>query len=376
MEQPLKVMRVLVSLGRGGMEKVIVDEIKRFDREKVSLSVCCVGRKGEYARELEEDGIKVYLCTKETGGNRIPLPLKLARLFRDENVDIVHSYSGVYRDAALGALFSRVPAILHTDQGKFYPDRRWSRLNHWLFSHFRDKVIAVSNELRDFLVNEVNISPKKVMTIYNAVDVKDHAIKIDVQEKKRQLNISPEEKVIGIVARLVPVKDHRTLFAAFKKVRQACPKTKLLIVGEGPLDEDLRRYASELGETENILFLGKRDDVRELLHIMDVVCLASLSEGLSLTLLEAMASARPAVATNVGGNPELVLDGLTGLLVPPRDPERMAEAIVALLRDDGRRRSMGEAGRKRVEEKFNIQNCVKEYEELYFNLARQKGVIR
>jgi glycosyltransferase involved in cell wall biosynthesis len=214
------------------------------------------------------------------------------------------------------------------------------------------------------------------MTIYNAVDVKDHAIKIDVQEKKRQLNISPDEKVIGIVARLVPVKNHRTLFAAFKKVRQACPKTRLLIVGEGPLDEDLRRFAAELGETENILFLGKRDDVRELLHIMDVVCLASLSEGLSLTLLEAMASARPAVATNVGGNPELVLDGLTGLLVPPRDPERMAEAIVALLRDDGRRRSMGEAGRRRVEEKFNIQNCVKEYEELYFTLARQKGVIR
>ncbi len=368
MRRPLKVAHVLIALGIGGMEKVVVDIIKRFNPEKVRSSVYCLVEEGSLAAELKDNDVEVTLVK----GNKY---LSLAGAFRERCIDIVHSYSGVYRDATVGAIIAGVPIRVHTDQGRFYPDSRWTRFNHWFFSHFRDKVIPVSDELGEFLKKEVGIHPKKIKRIYNAVDVADHDVKIDIGEKRRELNIQPGEKVIGVIARLVPVKDHETLLRAFKRVKELCKNVKLLIVGYGPLEESLNRLVKELGEEDSVLFLGKRTDVRELLHIMDIVCLSSRNEGLSLTLTEAMASGKAVVATNVGGNPELVVNGVTGLLVPAAEPDKMAEAIITLLRDDSLRGSMGAEGKKRIEREFNIRNVVTEYERLYYDLATEKGIL-
>ena len=371
---PLRVMHVVLQLTTGGLEKFLVDLIPRFDREKVQSTVCCIEERGNFADTLDKIGIKTYLVRKKELGE-IKFYSELKKLYIKEGVNIVHSYSGVYRDAIISAKLAKIPINLHTDQGAFYPDTKKTRFNHWFFSHFRDRVIAVSDELRNFLIQDIRLNPAKTITIYNGVAVEDHALRINVAEKKRQLNIQPDEKVIGIIARLAPVKDHKTLFTAFKKVRQAYPNMKLLVVGEGPLTDDLKRFAGELEEERNIIFLGKRNDVKELLHIMDIVCLSSVHEGLSLTLLEAMASGKPVVATNVGGNPELVADGVTGILVPPQDSDKMAEALIELLGNETKRKSMGEEARKRVNEKFHIKNTAREYENLYFTLARNKGII-
>jgi len=234
-------MYVIPSLGRAGMEKVVVDGIKRFDTWKIVPSVCCIWRKGELSHELEEAGIPVFLKTKNNSKFDYFLPLRLKELFKNEKIDVVHSYSGVYRDATLGAMLARVPIIIHTDQGKFYPDTRWTRFNHFLFSLFRERVIAVSHELRDFLVKEVGLSAGKVEVIYNAVDVADHDMDIDAQKKKRSLGLDNQSLLVGIVARLVPVKDHKTLLLAFKDVMQSFPQARLLVIGDGALKQGLVR---------------------------------------------------------------------------------------------------------------------------------------
>jgi len=370
MSKVLKVAHIVYSLRVGGLEKVATDIISHFDKEKINVSVFCVGKKGEYAKELEKHNIDVSLL------NGCKYPLKnafmLAQIFKKEKFDVVHSHSGVDRDAVL-AVLAGVHIIVHTDHGRFYPDSKWSRINHKFFSCFRDKVITVSDELKSFMSKEVGIKQDKLTRIYNGVDTNNNDI--DVSKKKKELGISSDDKIIGIIARLAPVKDHNTLFLAFKKVREKISNVKLLVVGDGSLRKTLKKEAVDLGEKDNIIFLGIREDVPELLQVMDVVCLSSTHEGHSITLTEAMASGKPVVATDVGGNSELVINKVTGLLVPPRNPDRMAEAIIELLKDDEMRKLMGEKARKRVEENFNIRNTVRQYEDLYFDLAKQKGIV-
>jgi len=375
MSKVLKVMHVFNRLGVGGMEKVMADIIVRFDSAVITPVVCCITDKLFYGKQIEKNGIKVVIVSDE---DRRFLPRRifaLAKLFKDEKIDIVHSHSGVYRDAALAAMFAKIPVIVHTDHGKFYPDTKISRLNHYFFSLLRDRVIAVSDELKKFLIADVRINKSKVVRIYNAVDVFEYCCDVDVAKKKRELKIDINTKVVGVVARLSPVKDHQTLFYAFKKVKEKHNDVKLVLVGSGSLENNLKKLSVELGLENSILFLGKRSDVKELLPVMDIVCLSSLSEGLSITLTEAMAAKRPVVATNVGGNSELVVDGVTGLLVKPRNSDEMAKAINRLLDDSQLRLSMGNEGQKRVEREFNIDKAVRRYEQLYVELAQQKGVM-
>lgn len=371
--RPLRVMHILPHLGIGGMEKFAVDLIKRFDRQAVAPEVICL-RNGYFADVLRESGIEVFILEKKKY-HEVAFHKKLTALLKNKKTDVVHSWSGIYRDAVISAMLARIHINVHTDQGKLYPDTRRARFDHWLFSHFRDRVIAVSDELRNFLINDIRINPAKVVKIYNAVDISEHDINVNNDYVKKTLGLASDTKIIGIVARLAVVKDHATLLHAFKNVRSVFGNVKLLVVGDGILKEKLQKLVSDLSETQGVMFLGKRNDVKSLLHIMDVVCLSSLSEGLSLTLTEAMASGKPIVATNVGGNPELIVNGVTGFLVPPESPDEMANAILKLLRNDELRISMGQKGRERVKKEFDINGIAKEYEKLYFELAVEKGVI-
>lgn len=374
MNRTLKVAHCVSSLSIGGLEKVVVDIVNNFDRSKVYPLVFCFKKSQEgYEKALLDSGAELIFLEKKQ--HYLSHILFLKKIFKKRKIDVVHSHSGVYRDATLAAKLAGVPVILHTDHGRFYPDSRWTRFNHWLFSHYRDKIIAVSEDIRNFMVNATGINPAKFTVIYNGVDTAVYNRVIDIEAKKRELGLGNRDKIIVIVARLAPVKDHKTLFSAFHKVRQGFLPVKLLVIGDGILRNELESLAAELNEKENIIFLGNRADVVELLQVVDIVCLSSLHEGHSITLLEAMASGKPVVATNVGGNPELVMDGQTGYLVPKQDPEEMAQALLELLKNEAEARAMGERARGRVEEEFNINRIVKEYEKVYFDLAREKGIL-
>lgn len=372
--KPIRVMHILPFLDKdGGMEKVLVDGLLNTDSERVDSMVCCVMERGELADRLEQGGIPVRVLSKRSRWD-ISYPLRLARLLKDQQVDVVHTYSGVYRDGCLAAHLANVPVNIHTDQGRFYPDNWKIRWTHRFMTRLRDQVISVSKELKDYLVNEVGLPPEKVTVIYNAVDTNAKSSSRNTNALRYELGLSRDRLTIGIIARLVPVKDHGTLLKAAGRVLTAVPQARLLIVGDGPLRAELEALTKILRISDHVLFLGHRNDVPDLLALMDVVVLCSLHEGSSLTLLEAMAAGRAVVATAVGGNPELILDGVTGLLVPARSPEALADAVVTLLRDPALRASMGEAGRARVKKYFSIEAMVQSYENLYESLFKQKGL--
>ncbi|MCH7664250.1 MAG: GT4 family glycosyltransferase PelF [Chloroflexi bacterium] len=222
------------------------------------------------------------------------------------------------------------------------------------------------------MVSEVGIAPQKVMTIYNGIDIAAYGKAVDRTAWLRMLSVPLDSLVVGMVGRLVPVKDHKTFFQAARLVLDALPTVRFLVVGDGPLESELKNDVQELGISNEVSFLGYRDDIPELMSLFDLAVISSLHESFSLVLAEANACGKAVVATRVGGIPELVEDGVTGILVPPKEPELLARAIVDLLQDSSRRQAMGLAGRARVEERFTIEKMVRSYESLYESLLEKK----
>lgn len=361
----LKVMHILPTLGIGGMETVLVEMLQLFDKKRFVTCVCSMEKKGELAVDLEKTDIRVFSVEKFNKFD-ISRVWRLAQLLKREKIDIVHTYSGVYRDGAIAAKLAGVPVTLHTDQGKLYAEKMLTPFYHRVISnYFRDKVIAVSQDLKNYLSKNIGINPKKIIVIPNAVKTDVIVQGFDKYMYRKKIGFSSDDLLIGIVARLVPVKDHAMLLEAVAKVFKAIPKAKLLIVGDGPLKNDLESQVKRLGIDKNVVFMGKRRDIPEILLSLDLFVLSSKHEGTSLSILEAMVYSLPIVATRVGGNPALIDDQCTGLLVESGNPEEMADAIMELLNDNKKRISFGANAREKVVANFDLTKTVKQYEGLY-----------
>lgn len=368
-------MHIVPSLDEtGGMERVLTNGLLHTDASRICSMVCCVIERGELADKLDQAGIPVWVVSKRNRWD-VLYPWRLAALLRAQQVDVVNSYSGVYRDGCLAGLLARVPVIVHTDHGRFNSDSTWTQWNHRFFSRFRDKVIGVSNGVGEFLIREVGISPHKVMTIYDGIDIGAFNNQLDCNAKLHELGLPEDHSLVGIIGRMVPIKDHQTFFRAARLVLQKVDKVVFVVAGDGPLEAYLRELVDELEISDKVHFLGFRDDVPELMHMFDLVVASSEYESFSLVLAEAMACGKAVVATRVGGIPEVVEDDVTGILVPHKNPEALAQSIVELLKDPARLRAMGQAGRTRVEELFSIEAMVRSYEDLYTSLLGQKGLV-
>jgi glycosyltransferase involved in cell wall biosynthesis len=197
------------------------------------------------------------------------------------------------------------------------------------------------------------------------VDIDAFATRINAQLCRISLGIDDGVPIIGIVARLAEVKDHSTLFRACKILNDNRIDFRLLVIGDGPLKSNLVKLADSLGLQNTIIFTGTRHDIPDLLNAMDIFVLSSISEGISLTLIEAMSCFLPIVATNVGGNPEVIVDGETGFLVPSQNAEALADKLILLMKMPDVRRRMGKAGRARAVKLFSMQKAVMSYEKCY-----------
>jgi glycosyltransferase involved in cell wall biosynthesis len=226
-------------------------------------------------------------------------------------------------------------------------------------------VIADSEKVRRQLVEGQGLPAAKVATILNGIDTARFGAAGDPAQARRALGLNGRGPVIGTVGRLEPVKDHATLLQAFRRVREAHPGAALVVAGDGPLREPLEAQARALGLAGSVTFLGRRSDVADWLGGLDVFVLSSVSEGLPLTVLEAMAAGVPVVSTDVGGIQEIIRAPGEGRLVAPRSPDSMAEAVLALLADEAARRAIGRAGRERVRAAFDLQRMVDAYETAY-----------
>jgi glycosyltransferase involved in cell wall biosynthesis len=261
-----------------------------------------------------------------------------------------------------------VPVIVHGEHGTIETRPRNLLLQRIVWGRL-DRILSVSTRLTERLVGTVGFPPERIETIRNGVDANRFTPSRRAAARSA-FGFGPAELVVGTVGRLEPVKHQHSFVCALAALHRQGLRFTAVIAGDGPLRDSLAEYTQRLGLGETVRFLGKRSDVEDVLASFDIFVSSSRSEGLSNTILEAMATGLPVVATDVGGTDELVQHGTTGLLVRANDSETLASAIRSLALDDEQRQIMGRAGRRRVESEFDLAGMIRRYEELYLRLAR------
>jgi glycosyltransferase involved in cell wall biosynthesis len=349
--------------GPGGAEMIVSRLAGGLDPRRFR-SVVCLYRPGWLKERCERQGIETHVL--EIGGMfDFGWVRKACRLVREERISLIHAHE--FTGNTYGSLVAKlvgVPLVATVHGKSYYSEQCKRRMAYRLVSRMAT-MVAVSEDLRRFVTRSVGIPSEKIKVIYNGQDVLPPLGPEKKLSLRDELGLAEDEQVIGVVGSLYPVKGHKYLLAAVPQVLKHHPRTIFLIVGRGELELALKEEVKRCGVEKQVRFLGFRNDVSALLSIMDIFVLPSLSEGLSIALLEAMAAGKPVVATNVGGNPELVIDGETGFSVPPSDPDALAAKICLLLGERARARNFGENGRNRVQQCFSLRGMADNYQVLY-----------
>ena len=358
-----RVLQVILSLCPGGTERLLIELIRRLNAE-IEMMVCCLDAPGEWAPQLQAFGIEVTSLGRQSGF-RPGLGHAIAGQARKYGATIVHAHQySPFVYSALARIWQPAMGVVFTEHGRLSdaPPSGKRRLANRVLSKLPRRVFAVSENLRRHLISE-GFAPDAVQVIYNGIDVGDRPEAKARRRVRDQLGTSDDTLVIGTIARLDRVKDLGTLLRAMSLISRRRP-VMLLIIGDGPERAKLERLGSDLGISSHVRFLGHRDDAREWLAGFDVYVNSSVSEGISLTILEAMAAGLPVVATRVGGTPEVVIDNC-GRLVEARDAGGLATALQELAREPALRSSLGAAARQRAELHFNIDRMVRQYRDVY-----------
>ncbi len=376
MDRPIKVVHLVLALDVGGLEEVVLRLVAHTDRDRFTPLVYALDVPGAMASELVALDVPLRIV-KRAPGLDVTLPARLARCFVREGVQILHTHNASpHFYGAVGATLARAaargarPRVIHTKHGRNQPDIPRKVLLNRVASALTDRVVAVSADAADVALRLERVAENKVVTISNGVDTRAFC-PADPRAARALLGIPEEGFHVGVVARLAAVKDHATLLAAFALLRKERPDAQLTLVGDGPELAALRDRSRALDLAGSVHFAGVRRDVAAVLPAFDVFALASTSEGISLTLLEAAAVGLPIVATRVGGNAEVVLDGATGILVSPGDPGAFAAALGALARRPSRA-ALGLAGRAHVERWFSVERMARAYQDLYAEVLHDR----
>ncbi len=361
----IKILHIVHSLEIGGLENGLVNLINRLDPERYEHAICCVATSGPMAQRLRRP-VPIHELGKGNGGRAYLLPLRLAGVVRRVAPDIVHTRNWGAIDGVIGARLAGVRRVVHGEHGRGADDpcgtnRRRQQLRRLLAPAIR-RFVTVSADLSQWLTSEVGVPEHKVTHIINGVDADRFRPLEEKFSRRRELELPTDMPLVGIVGRLDAVKDHATLLKAFATVPEAAI---LVVVGDGPLAGELRQLSTELGIFEKVLFLGGRNDVEQILPCLDLFVLSSIAEGISNTILEAMACGLPVIASNVGGNPELVADGVTGSLFAAGEVQALSQLMTRYLEDTSLRQKHGLAARQRIEVEFSLDAMVDKYDQLY-----------
>jgi len=394
MKRRIKIVHIITRMDRGGSaqntlltcaalsgsyEQVLVHglslESRMTELERRSVEKC--------VHEAKKRGVKIIplssLVRRVDPLRDLIALFSLWRFMIRERPDLVHTHSS--KAGILGRLAARlagVPAVVHTPHGHVFYGHfgpltsKIYLLVERIMSRITDRLIALTQGERDDYLALSVCDQKKIVTIHSGVDV-DHYLhaKVNVQRKRKSLGLKPEGLVVGTVGWLLPIKGPMYLLKAMAEVWKRYPRTILVYVGRGDLEGELRREASRMGASEKVWFLGWRDDIHEILPVLDIFVLPSLNEGMGRALVEAMAAGKPIVASKVGGVPDLVIQGENGLLVQAADVNALAGGIESLLANPKKRKEMGEKGKK-MAIKYGSDSMVQKIDQLYLELLRKK----
>lgn len=383
MLKPPLVVHIIYALSTGGLENGLVNIINRSPPGRYRHVIVCLTTADEFAQRITVENVEVIELRKREGHD-FRCYWQLRKLVKKLAPDIVHSRNLAALEAQLCTVGLGKIKRVHGEHGREITDLDGSNLKYLMFRKFMrlfiDKYIAVSRDLEDWLTLNVGVRKQRVRQIYNGVD---HDRFTPKTEKSLALLPARWQEhngilVVGTVGRLTPVKDQQILLRAVAFLRENHPEAgsrlRLIIVGDGPLRASLTQNTERLALQDIVWLAGDREDVPELLHTMDVFVLPSLGEGISNTVLEAMASGLPVIATAVGGNTELVETGFNGTLVPVGDYQALSNAILSLLQDDEGRARQGANARIRVGQQFDWNRTVDAYLSVYDQLLGRPTV--
>ncbi len=369
MKKPVRILRIIPSLEMGGVERTLTSILPRLDKYQYKVYLCCLFKRDKLADTIESLNIPIIKfkmrARLDFDGKYIAGIMRLARLMKKMQIDIVHTH--LYRANLAGRIAAKlagVPIIIanehNIDSWKKFPQR----LSDRVLAGITNKIIVVSDAVKDFYVNKIGIHEHKIITIHNGVDISKFQTYVNTNKQREEFGIKPDEKVITTIGRLHQQKGHVCFLKAAQIIRKKKPNVKFLIVGDGPLRSQLKSMSEDLGISKNVVFAGLREDIPQILAMSDISVLASLREGLSITILESMASGKPVVVTDVGGNSEVVEHGKTGFIIPAQSPEDLALYSLNLINNQELAKKMGQEAKKRALN-FSIDRMVKKTENLY-----------
>jgi len=364
------VVHLVYALGVGGLETLLVDCVNRMPAYR--HAVVCLTRYTDFSERIKCADVELHALGKPPGLG-LGTHLHFWRLMRRLRPAVLHTYNLAALEYAFTATLAGVPVRIHAEHGRDASDPHGLNPKHNFLRRrlvpFVDRFIPVSEDLDRWLGQVVGIPRTRIQFIRNGVDTDKFA---PGAEPAADSPWGPGDVVIGTVARIQDVKNHRLLVDAFARLHAAMPALKLSIVGDGPLLPAVREQVAALGLQDAVWLPGARADIGALLHGFSVFVLPSLAEGTPVSMLEAMACGLPVVASNVGGIPEVVDDGVQGLLVPVGDADALAAALGRYAGDAALRAAHGGAGRARVEERFSMRAMVASYGALYDGLCGHK----
>jgi glycosyltransferase involved in cell wall biosynthesis len=363
-----RILHIIESGGPGGAETVLLNIVNNLDENRYH-SIVALLRTGWLHQQLKKNGISTIVLNSARSYD-VGLLLRLWLNVKGRRVDLIHSHlPDVNLYSCLAGFAAGVPVVTTYHGGPIEPRRRISphSLKYSLIRRLSTKIVAVSDCLRNDLVRIARFSPRKLRTIYNGVDWRRFGLPVNSTTKRNELKLAPDEKVVGMVANLRPAKGYEYFIRAAAIIVQNVPRVKFLVIGENEdkLREKVTKEMDALGMTDKVIFLGFREDVPELLRLLDVFMLSSISEGLSIATIEAMAAGVPVVVTRSGGPQEVVVDAKTGFLVSPRDEKSLAEKALLLLKNRRLAASMGKEAQSEVRTKFSIDAMIRNYQTVY-----------
>jgi glycosyltransferase involved in cell wall biosynthesis len=367
----VNITHVVENLNRGGLERMVLDLVQRQQQQGHQCQVVCLYETGSLAHELDAAGIPVIACNK---GRGIDLrALARARWAIDRHAtDILHTHNAVaHYQAVLASCGLRMLRTLNTRHGMGAGQRTGRK--EWLYRRSlarTDIVVTVCEAARRNGISRGMLPQDMTRVVPNGIAVERFRPASGPMRHQllEMLGLPDDAFLIGNVGRLNWTKDQAGLIRAFRLIHAQHPSATLLLIGDGELRADLEQCATEEGVRHAVHFLGDRNDVRDLLQGLDLFVLSSASEGYSMALLEACAVALPIVATDVGGNGEIIYSGRTGQLVPPGDPDALAEAMLSLLDNPHRASTYGHAARAWVEKHGSLEAMAVRYERLYLDM--------
>lgn len=367
MNRPIAVTHVVLSLDVGGLERIVVDLIRAGPALGQVVSVACLERAGTLADEAERLGARVLVAGKSPG-LRPSGAARMRSVLRELRPDVLHTHQiGALLYAGPASWSLGRPPILHTEHGKHYHARRRTRMIGRLAGRFAAHFLAVSADIAAEVADHRIVPRRKLGVVPNGIDVDRFGgdDRPGTAALRARFAIPADAPVVGTVGRLCEVKRQDRLIRAFRNLEGIDPEPHLLLVGDGPLRASLAGLARELGVADRVHFAGYQSHPELFLSIMSVFALTSQSEGMPLSIIEAWAAGLPVVATRVGGVPEMIEEGRTGLMVEPDDEVGLAARIATLIGDRDRARSLAHAGRAIARERFSLQAMAGAYDRLY-----------